>query len=552
MNSNLLLNLVFIILIISISTLFFLFPFIKSKERITIKEYLKNNKNRLCVSILFLIGFLSRIIFLDLLPGGINQDEASAGYDAYAIMKYGIDRNGFTYPVHLVSWGSGQNALYSYLLIPFLFIFGNNEISLRLPMAIIGCLSLYLLYKLLNNKFDKKTAVIGLFFLTICPWHIMKSRWALESNLFPDLVFFGVFFLINYLSNKKIYNLIISSLILGISAYSYGTSYFFLFFFVIIILIYLVINKKIILKHAFLCLSIVGIICIPIILFLYINLFDKESINILCFSIPKLNVNRFQSVTNIYSSSFFESAKENFKSGLYLLFNQNDNLPWNSIPYFGTIYLFSIPFTIIGVFHKNRNNKEFIWICRIWLIVSIAMLTIIKPNINRINIMLFPILIFTILGLVDLFVLSKKYEKILLSLYTVSYLLFISYYSTTWNEKLKTNFFYGLKEAILLTENIDEKQEIYITSKVNMPYIFVLYYTEYNVNDYIESVEYYNEGSDFEKVKSFSNYNFYLPATLDDGNVYIVSTYDNIYNNIDLTDYNVTYFGNYYVIDTTL
>ena len=130
-------------------------------------------------------GFISRTAFLDLLPGGLNQDEASAGYDAYAIFKYGIDRNGIRYPVHLVAWGSGQNALYSYLYMPFLLALGVNEISLRLPMALAGCISIFLLYRLLLRRFGARTALLGMLFLVVNPWHLMKSRWALESNLFP-------------------------------------------------------------------------------------------------------------------------------------------------------------------------------------------------------------------------------------------------------------------------------------------------------------------------------------------------------------------------------
>ena len=56
-------------------------------------------------------------------------------------------------------------------------------------MALIGCLSLFAFWRLLLVMTDRKTALAGLALLAICPWHILKSRWALESNLFPDLLF---------------------------------------------------------------------------------------------------------------------------------------------------------------------------------------------------------------------------------------------------------------------------------------------------------------------------------------------------------------------------
>ena len=130
-------------------------------------NWIVTNKFKLTVVIVLVIGCLVRLINIDKLPDGLDCDEASSGYEAYAIGEYGIDRNGNPYPVHLVSWGSGQNALYSYICIPTIFILGVNEISLRLPMAIIGCISLYVLYKMLNKRFNIKTTIFGLFFLLL-------------------------------------------------------------------------------------------------------------------------------------------------------------------------------------------------------------------------------------------------------------------------------------------------------------------------------------------------------------------------------------------------
>ncbi len=545
--NHLFINISLILVSLLLASLFLFYPYLKNRGNI--KEFIKGNKERLVASILLLVGFISRVAFLDLFPGGLNQDEASAGYDAFAIMNWGIDRNGNKLPVHLVAWGSGQNALYSYVCIPFLFIFGVNEISLRLPMALVGCVTLYLLYRLLNKKFDSKIAIIGLFILVISPWHLMKSRWGLESNFFPNLVFIGFYFLINYLDTKKIYHLIISSIILGVSSYSYGTSYFFLFFFVIIYCVYLLIRKSMKIVHSIIHISIIGVICIPIILFLYINIFNKESISLLCFTIPKLNVDRFQSVTNLFSDSFFESAKDNFKNGLNLLLTQYDNLPWNGIPQFGYMYLITLPFTIVGLFYQNKENKDLSNILRIWLVVSFLMLFIVSPNINRINIIFIPIIIFSIFGIYEIILLSKKLERIILPTYLASFICFSITYATTWNDKIKSNFFNGLGDSIQYAYKLKDVENIYITSNVNMPYIFALYYTEFDVNEYIETVEYYNEGGAFERVKSFSNFNFYLPSYIEEGNVYILKIDDNLYKNIDLSIYNTVEFGLYRVID---
>ena len=102
-------------------------------------------------------------------------------------------------PVFLVAWGSGQNALLSYLMMPFIAIFGLTTFSIRLPMAIIGGISLGIFYCLLKRMTNKKVAIIGLIFLAICPWHIMKSRWGLEIKSIARLNI-----IISILNNKRI------------------------------------------------------------------------------------------------------------------------------------------------------------------------------------------------------------------------------------------------------------------------------------------------------------------------------------------------------------
>lgn len=89
----------------------------------------KYDKYKWLLLAILILGFLCRLLFLKSMPGGLNQDEASIGYEAYSIMKFGTDRHGISYPVHLISWGSGQNALYAYLLIPFIKLMGLSEFS---------------------------------------------------------------------------------------------------------------------------------------------------------------------------------------------------------------------------------------------------------------------------------------------------------------------------------------------------------------------------------------------------------------------------------------
>ena len=50
-------------------------------------------------------------------PGDMNQDEAFAAYESWSLLHYGIDTAGYHFPVYLTAWGSGMNALESYLMM---------------------------------------------------------------------------------------------------------------------------------------------------------------------------------------------------------------------------------------------------------------------------------------------------------------------------------------------------------------------------------------------------------------------------------------------------
>ena len=98
------------------------------------------SQHNILLCILF-IGFAVRIVGIGSIPGGLNQDEASIGYEAFSLLKYGIDRNGIANPVHLLSWGSGQNIAYAWLCMPFIAVFGLSVFTIRLPMALAKTLA---------------------------------------------------------------------------------------------------------------------------------------------------------------------------------------------------------------------------------------------------------------------------------------------------------------------------------------------------------------------------------------------------------------------------
>src|SRR5688572_17254454 len=74
-------------------------------------------------------------------PPSLTWDEASLGYNAYSLLQTGKDEYGRLFPLNLKSFGDYKPAVYSYLIIPFIVVFGLNEWAIRLPSAIAGILT---------------------------------------------------------------------------------------------------------------------------------------------------------------------------------------------------------------------------------------------------------------------------------------------------------------------------------------------------------------------------------------------------------------------------
>lgn len=155
------------------------------------------------IAVVLIISAALRLIALSDLPAGMNQDEASIGYDSWAIANYGVDRNGYHNPVYPVAWGAGHGPFYMYAASLFIKILGNSLFAYRLPQALLGVLSVWVLYLLLKKTTNRFTAYTGALLLAVAPWHIISSRWGLDANPAPFLILFALYFFVKGCQDKK-------------------------------------------------------------------------------------------------------------------------------------------------------------------------------------------------------------------------------------------------------------------------------------------------------------------------------------------------------------
>ncbi len=142
---------------------------------------------------LLVTGAALRLAGLGHVPAGLNSDEASVGVDALALVRTGMDRWGNRWPIWFAAWGSGMNALYAYLAVPVVWAFGLNVVALRAIGAVFGVLTLPVAYMAARLYFRREVALATVALLALLPWHVMASRWALDSNLAPFWFTLGLY-----------------------------------------------------------------------------------------------------------------------------------------------------------------------------------------------------------------------------------------------------------------------------------------------------------------------------------------------------------------------
>ena len=538
---------------------------------------LKMNISKIKRIIYYIIffGIVIRVMGIDIFPAGLNCDEASAAYDSYSILTTMRDRNNVFLPVYLLAWGSGQSALLAYLMMPFIRLLGLNIISTRLPMAIISSMSLIVFYKILNisvsysNKKNDFFIVFGVLFFALNPWHIMKSRWGLDCNIFPDLVIFGIYFLIKYFINDKndLKNIVLAFVFFAISAYSYASSYLFLSIFSLFVLFYGFSKRKISIKLAIIIVVTVLLITWPLILFVVVNFFDLKSIELVFLTIPKLRSNRMFNESILSESNVFVALVKNLIDSIKLYIFQYDGLYWNGIKGIGMYYLFSSPFLILGIVdyikqhilskEKNENFVDKIFL--IWLASGfIANLFHVDININRGNIIIIPIIYFIIKGFGKIF--NNKVSRLtsvallLIGFICFSYLYIDGNIKKTKGELIDginkgkiESFALGMEQVIAYADSLDSKEIIFDTN-IRESYIYVLYYLHVNPQLFYKTKELYNENMTFKSVKSFGKWNFYKPYGIIKDKKYVYIFKKSLIQSIDKNDFSIKEINDYIVV----
>lgn len=483
---------------------------------------------RFILILIFIVSFSIRFYGISNTPP-LLWDEAALGYNAYSILKTGRDEFGQMLPLIFKSFGDYKPGLYTYLTIPFIYFFGLNEISVRLPSIILGSLTPIILYITITKFSPKrsKLALLASIILAINPFNIHFSRNAWETNILTFELILAVYL---FLSKHLLY----SSLIFGLTLFTYQSAKMIslLLIFSLIVTDYSQVRsnlKAFLLKFIFP----IFIFSLPIAYGLFLGQDANRLKVVSLLSYPRNDTETKMIISEsskfdyqvFYSQPFFFirnflSRYFNHYSPRYLFFEGDWQNPRHSAPYIGMLLYPSLFLLPIGIFYylssKKDNLSNFMLL---WLIFSPIPAALTRDSVQSTRAMSFsiPLIYFSAMGIyfVTKFLKSHLLRTAFYTLLITVYLLSFFYYSDLYlNHMVKRtphDFLYGHRQAIEYVIQHGSNKQIYFTNFYGQPHIFYLFYSQYSPSLYQQTNHYTSGGLDTGTVEQIDNIKFTSP-----------------------------------------
>lgn len=343
--------------------------------------FVQKEKDRLsalglvCFFLAFALGCFLRFYHLTTLPDGLNQDEASIGYEAFSLAFYGVDRYGNPFPVYPITWGSGGGSpLLIYLTALSFKLFGVSVFVLRGTVAFFGCLTLPLFYLLVKEAKSSLSGLqssptglqsspvglLGMLLLAIAPWHILLTRWTLDYGLIPFTFGLAILVLMKAARKKSTGLYVLASALAALNMYSYGSANIVIPVFLLLCVFFLMRGKILSIRQLFLCMLMFLLVCAPLFLFYFINVCKLPEIITPFFSVERFRSDHTASVFLSFSDLFLrgEGIKNSKELLLYLSVGVENGEYYTYMPGYWTFYVFTFPVTLIGFVVSLKRMRK--------------------------------------------------------------------------------------------------------------------------------------------------------------------------------------------------
>ncbi len=461
------------------------------------------------------LAFFLRVYKVTQIPPSLSWDEVSIGYNAYSILKTGRDEYGHFMPLDaFVAYGDYKPVLPVYVTVPFVALFGLNELAVRLPSVLAGTLTVFLTYFLIKELFNLSLityhlSLITAFLLAISPWHMQLSRAGFEANIALGFIVLGVWLVLKARHNPRLY--FFSWLPFVASIYTFNSARYFVPLLGVALLIFC---RKEIPKHVkpFLGGVVVAVVfLLPILPYLLspaarlrfaeVNIFTD-------FSVVKTANDRIAADGNAWWANILHNRRVGFARSYLLhlfdnvepwfLFIRGDGNPKFSLQDVGQLYVVEIPFLVLGVYWLLTRQRQVAWLLLAWAIGAMLPAATARetPHALRIENSLPVWQIFIAYGLLSAisYQLSARKKTLLLVMLMLMYAANFSYYWHNYYNHYAKEFSgewqWGYREALQAIAPIkDRYQKIVLTENIGRPHTYIAFYERLDPEEYRRTID---------------------------------------------------------------
>jgi 4-amino-4-deoxy-L-arabinose transferase-like glycosyltransferase len=183
---------------------------------------IKFSKTILMLFAICLLGLFLRLYKVNKFPVQLNHDEVTQLYDAISVARTGNDIYGNHLPFIFKSINDFKPPFYTYSTVLFYFLFGWQDITIKLTGVLFGVLAIPVIYLFTKELLgSSRTALVASFLTAIAPFELFFSRKGFENGAGAVLMLVGFTLLLSHLKNKRPFSQYSGFIVLALAMYTY-------------------------------------------------------------------------------------------------------------------------------------------------------------------------------------------------------------------------------------------------------------------------------------------------------------------------------------------
>lgn len=463
-------------------------------------KFFKKHKNIiLSLLVICIVSVICNLYDKHAAPVGFNADEAAFSYNAYSLLKTGRDEYGTLLPFRLKSFGDYKMPLFTYLSIPFIALFGLNEFSARFLNTVLAFLFPIAMFFFTQELFNKKKiALLAALLVSVSLGLHIVGRHAHEAYLTAFIITLGGIFFFKMLKTGAKKHIIIFLVTLGLSLISYQSSRIFALYFLLFAAVYLFFKKK----NRYILLLIIGVIAIfsiPDVLYT-----PERVKNLLFFNDPGFGMQIHELRIEGGIAPLYNKVTVGIRDVLqrhiayfspeFLAINGDSN-PRFGFPKMSPMTIIEYLFFFVGLYYLFKNKEKWRYFIVTLLVITplSASLSWAGTSLTRSLFLFVPVLVISSYGLYYFLKSVSIKPQFLILLIGISLLeLLLLFFSWDFylhhypkRELIARSWQYGYPELMqYIKDKYAEADTFYISKEYGQPYIFALFYLQYDPAKY--------------------------------------------------------------------